>query len=176
MDELEKIQILEDAIRTFGQQAQMIVAMEEAAEMIHAIAKCLRKNDKANSTCLASEIADVEIMIEQVKLMHSSYEMDKRVEQIKPVKYALLRRKLLDHHESKGRYPKGLQTPEMSECSFCGKLTMLKPEEMYNHRDWIRCTIKGHLYIACKDHHNNIQDLINEEYEDVNLGKTHGNA
>lgn len=58
---------LKRVIDTFGDEAQLIVAVEELSELQKAITKHLRgKGDPVN---IAEEIADVEIMLEQLKLI-----------------------------------------------------------------------------------------------------------
>lgn len=59
--------ILEKAIHTFGAQMQMTVAIEELSELQKEICKQLRGVDR--TVCLAEEIADVEIMLEQLKML-----------------------------------------------------------------------------------------------------------
>lgn len=50
-----------------GDSAQLVVAVEELSELTKEITKCLR--NKGNIDHLAEEVADVEIMVEQVKLI-----------------------------------------------------------------------------------------------------------
>ena len=54
-----------DALKKFGKSRQSIIAMEELSELQKEISKFLR--DKGDSDHLAEEVADVEIMIEQLK-------------------------------------------------------------------------------------------------------------
>lgn len=54
------------AITEHGTDLQQLVAIEEMAELTQAIIKFKRK-EKHN---IAEEVADVEIMLEQLKLMH----------------------------------------------------------------------------------------------------------
>ena len=61
------IQLLNKAIHKFGMRNQMIVTMEECAELQKEISKYLR--GQPNPAALAEEIADVEIMLEQLKLI-----------------------------------------------------------------------------------------------------------
>ena len=58
---------LKRAIDTFGEEAQMIVAVEELSELAKEITKHLRGKGDIYNMC--EEIADVEIMVEQLKLM-----------------------------------------------------------------------------------------------------------
>ena len=62
--------ILEKAIRHYGAKNQMGVACEESAELIQAISKCLRYKDNIEvRNNLVEEIADVLIMIDQLKII-----------------------------------------------------------------------------------------------------------
>ena len=71
------IDIYTEAIKTFGALPQMVVAIEECSELQKEIVKIIRK--KGNLTNLAEEIADVEIMLEQLKLIFTVH--DKVIEQ-----------------------------------------------------------------------------------------------
>ena len=57
------------AVRKWGLQSQFGMLMEECAELIQATNKVMRKGDEDVNTWrhLAEEMADVEIMIEQLK-------------------------------------------------------------------------------------------------------------
>ncbi|MCU7195538.1 hypothetical protein GMB34_13725 [Turicibacter sanguinis] len=61
--------ICRKAVEKFGIDIQQIVAMEELGELIQAISK--RARGKDNRDNLAEEIADVEIMLEQLKYIHN---------------------------------------------------------------------------------------------------------
>lgn len=56
------------AIRTYGEDAQKAVAIEEMAELQKEICKDLRHSSSYDH--IAEEIADVEIMLEQLKIMY----------------------------------------------------------------------------------------------------------
>lgn len=56
------------AIRTYGQDAQKVVAIEEMAELQKEIFKDLQHSSSYDH--IAEEIADVEIMLEQLKIMY----------------------------------------------------------------------------------------------------------
>ena len=71
------IDIYTEAIKTFGALPQMVVAIEECSELQKEIVKIIRK--KGDLTNLAEEIADVEIMLEQLKLIFTVH--DKVIEQ-----------------------------------------------------------------------------------------------
>lgn len=60
--------LYQKAIDTYGEDAQTVVAIEEMGELIQALTKTLRcQGDEDN---LYEEIADVEIMLDQLKIMH----------------------------------------------------------------------------------------------------------
>lgn len=65
---MEIKEIYQKAIKKFGATMQMTVAMEECSELIKEISKIIRA--KGNLANLAEEIADVEIMLEQLKQMY----------------------------------------------------------------------------------------------------------
>lgn len=83
ISEDEEIIICNKAINTFGQAIQKVVAMEEMAELIQAISKSIR--DKEHN--VEEEIADVQIMLNQLKIM---YDMSK-VEDFRNVKLERLK-------------------------------------------------------------------------------------
>lgn len=64
-----------------GDTAQLVVAVEELSELTKEITKCLRK--KGNIDHLAEEVADVEIMVEQVKLIFNVQDKVEVARQIK---------------------------------------------------------------------------------------------
>lgn len=68
MNEIRKREIFSQAVKLWGETFQMNMAVEECAELIQAIMKFRRNkvvgNVKAN---LCEEIADVEIMLEQLR-------------------------------------------------------------------------------------------------------------
>ena len=59
-------EIFAEAVATFGKKEQKIVAMEECSELIQAISHELRGREHN----IPEEIADVEICLEQLKLMY----------------------------------------------------------------------------------------------------------
>ena len=89
--------IMQQAIETYGVQAQCDVAIEEMAEPIKAIMKIRRAADDYEKTQAAlenllEEIADVDIMIEQLKIMWGP----KQVEEYRRNKLERLDRRLQD--------------------------------------------------------------------------------
>lgn len=59
--------IYEKAINTYGENAQLDMVIEEMSELTKEI--CKKKRGKHNSEEIIEEIADVEIMIEQLKII-----------------------------------------------------------------------------------------------------------
>ncbi|HGL5374103.1 TPA: hypothetical protein ACKFCW_002975 [Citrobacter farmeri] len=76
------------ALRRFGSDSQALKLMEEAAELSAAAARNM--NGLGTEVALAEEMADVEIMIEQMRLNG----MDRMVELAKQVKLARLANRL----------------------------------------------------------------------------------
>lgn len=64
---MELKEIYEKLIETFGEKAQIIVAIEELSELQKALCKYLR--GYANFENIVEEIADVKIMLEQLELI-----------------------------------------------------------------------------------------------------------
>ena len=65
----ERQQILQSAIDTYGPEHQVDMAIEEMAELIKALLK-MRRPDKASLTDVLEEIADVQIMLDQLRLIY----------------------------------------------------------------------------------------------------------
>lgn len=89
--------IMRQAIETYGVQAQCDVAIEEMAELTKAIVKIRRVADDYGKTQAAldnlmEEIADVDIMIDQLKIMWGP----KQVEEYRKKKLERLERRLND--------------------------------------------------------------------------------
>ena len=64
--------ILQKAISKFGMKNQMDMCQEECAELIVAINKYKRNGSGKSITSVCEEIADTEIMLEQMKLIFPS--------------------------------------------------------------------------------------------------------
>ena len=85
----------ETIIEAFGKEAQMIVAVEELAELQKEIIKKLRQK-KGNIFSLVEEMADAEIMIDQLKIMFNigdkelvterNYKINRTLEKLKKSK------------------------------------------------------------------------------------------
>lgn len=83
------IDVYLEAIKTFGALPQMVIVMEECSELQKEISKIIR--EKGDLENLAEEIADVEIMLEQIKLHFSIGAM---VEGIKAKKLTRLEKRV----------------------------------------------------------------------------------
>ena len=82
-------EIFIDAIRVFGEMAQEEVAIEECSELIQAITHKHRGREHN----IAEEIADVEIMLEQLKIINGCAS---EVEEIRKAKIDRLYNKVFD--------------------------------------------------------------------------------
>ena len=67
---MNKQDVLKAVIDKYGEEAQCRQVMEECGELIVAINKTLRYPTRISRLCLIEEMADVSIMITQLKLMH----------------------------------------------------------------------------------------------------------
>lgn len=94
-EQLERSQILQAAIKKWGKEIQIEIAIEEMAELIKALQK-LKRNSQDSTQWMElihnvlEEIADVEIMIEQLKLIYSV----SGVEDFKTFKYSRLKQRI----------------------------------------------------------------------------------
>lgn len=64
----ERAKIYAHAADTFGRDTQIIVAIEEMSELIKELCKVERLDGRLD--CLAEEIADVTIMLEQLRSLY----------------------------------------------------------------------------------------------------------
>lgn len=55
----------------YGTLNQKLIAIEEMAELQKAIVKTIRQNSKENTEAIIEEIADVQVMLEQLKIIFS---------------------------------------------------------------------------------------------------------
>lgn len=81
---MERKEILERAIHTYGQHVQVDMCLEEMAELAKALLKMRRSGgdiaDKLDN--IREEIADVQIMIDQMKMIYGE-ELIKKIERLK---------------------------------------------------------------------------------------------
>ena len=86
-----QIQVLDEAIEVFGKEQQQLKAIEEAGEYIQAQAKYLNYPSEKNHENLIEEIADLEIMLYQVKRI---YKIESKVQAIAASKILRLNERL----------------------------------------------------------------------------------
>lgn len=79
------------ALDTYGAEAQIMMVFEEMAELQKEL--CKNTRGSRNTVDIAEEIADVEIMLAQMKLL---FDIVKETEDWKAVKLARLKRRLED--------------------------------------------------------------------------------
>ncbi len=72
-----EIETFRKAISTFGENSQLVVAMEEMSELSKELCKSIRYNRQQYTHKVAEEIADCEIMFAQLKLI---YKIEEEVE------------------------------------------------------------------------------------------------
>lgn len=77
--------IYEKAVKKWGEDLQIVMMMEECAELIQACSKYLRKKDIGNIMKLKEEIADVSIMLKQFEYIFGDFQNEK-VEKLKRLK------------------------------------------------------------------------------------------
>lgn len=87
MDEIERRNIMTRAIHRYGVVAQIDMAIEEMAELTKALCKVKRAAPGAETTAaianMAEEIADVQIMIDQLRLMFGRSTADAEEEKLR---------------------------------------------------------------------------------------------
>lgn len=93
----ERAKVYADALKTFGVNIQLVVALEELSEVQKEICKALRGG--ANVFHLAEEVADATIMLEQVRQI---FAINEEVCKAMDAKVLRLRQRIEDH---KARVP-----------------------------------------------------------------------
>lgn len=73
--------VCQRAIDAYGKGPQLIICMEEMAELTKELSKNLRGHNNLQE--IAEEVADVEIMLEQIKLIFTSREATAEVKEAK---------------------------------------------------------------------------------------------
>ena len=84
--------VLKRALETWGEQAQMLMVVEEMSELMKEILKNINRK-KDNIAEIIEETADVEIMLEQLK---ENYKIAEKVEAYKKDKIKLIEQRLND--------------------------------------------------------------------------------
>jgi hypothetical protein len=85
---MKRLDLYKELVRINGERHQNAVAMGELGELINELSKVLR--GKGNNMHICEEIADVEIVLEQLKLMHDP--TDTKVHMFKQFKLSRLTR------------------------------------------------------------------------------------
>jgi hypothetical protein len=78
--------ICQKALQLWGATAQIMMTIEEMAELTQALSKLYREPNPATVKNMLEEIADVEIMLEQMKTFaqnYSAHNVDRIIEKIK---------------------------------------------------------------------------------------------
>lgn len=76
MDLIEREFVYSEAIKLWGKPLQSVMCIEEMAELTKVITKRLREDfpeSIGSYDALCEEIADVEVMLEQLTFMHGAY-------------------------------------------------------------------------------------------------------
>lgn len=89
-------EIIEDALRTYGADAQKTMVVEECAELINALAKQRRK--RTSDMDIVTEIADVQIMLWQMTALYGADAVNMEIAK----KMKRLSERLQEHHETAG--------------------------------------------------------------------------
>jgi len=84
------VDLMEKTINAWGAKAQTLMVLEEMAELQKEILKNINR-DKDNITEIIDEVADVEIMLEQLKYI---YKIEKQVAERIPVKLEKVAKRL----------------------------------------------------------------------------------
>ncbi len=84
--------VLKRALETWGEQAQMLMVVEEMSELMKEVLKNINRK-KNNIDAIIEETADVEIMLEQLK---ENYQIVEKVEAYKSDKIKLIEQRLND--------------------------------------------------------------------------------
>ena len=69
---MTRTDILSQAVATYGAPAQIDMAVEEAAELIHALCKFKRHASEDKIRDVLEEVADMRIMLDQMALVFGS--------------------------------------------------------------------------------------------------------
>ena len=86
MTNMRTVRIYKKAIEKWGEPSQLLMVMEELAELIQAISHLLRGRNYAESEVI-EELADVEVMCEQLRVI---IDKNDKIDKIKEEKLARL--------------------------------------------------------------------------------------
>ena len=62
-------EVYQQAIKAWGEDLQVLMVFEEMSELQKALCKYLRRKTSYDLTAIIDELADVEIMVEQMKVL-----------------------------------------------------------------------------------------------------------
>lgn len=116
---LEERGVFQELFEYFGHDNQLLKTVEECGELISALMHF--RDNKTDEYTVAGEIADVAIMLEQIKIMIGSEIVDKRIDEklakVMPVLEASCREKQQEHEKRNKR--KELKTIVEELVSLC---------------------------------------------------------
>lgn len=102
----ERYALLTRAVKTYGQDAQMDMAVEEMAELTKALCKVKRAATGCETTAAVSnvfeEIADVQIMLDQLRIIFGGSTIDLEDGKLDRLKRRLDRHDGIDHNNEEG--------------------------------------------------------------------------
>lgn len=90
-------EIIVDALRTYGEDAQKTMVVEECAELINVLAKQRRK--RTSDSDIITEIADVQIMLWQMTALYGDDAVNTEIAK----KMKRLSERLQEHHGTAGK-------------------------------------------------------------------------
>lgn len=170
---MNREKILRKAINTYGEQPQVDMAIEEMSELTKALLKYRRNEDMSVNRRLNNileEIADVQIMLEQLRMIYGSTE---KQEEFKLKRLNDRLKSCLKFYEFKSRpYPYYAlicsQTPktatEVYETEIC---TLDKEEKELSPVELTKKQVKAKLY-SCFDFEQ-IEELLGKPEEGILL-------
>lgn len=82
--------VYQRAVEAYGKEHQLIICMEEMAELTKELSKNLRGHNNLQE--IAEEVADVEIMLEQVKVI---FDLKEEVSEAKEAKLLRLQKRII---------------------------------------------------------------------------------
>lgn len=103
---LSESEIVRQAIDMFGEQSQIIVAIEELSELQKELCKLLRGHYHISN--MSEEMADVEIMLEQLKLIFNNRDNIENWKQTKLLRLKLRTERFMGE-KSPDVFPKPLE-------------------------------------------------------------------
>lgn len=63
----------------YGEESQMLKAIEEMGELTSVLVRCLRNDDRVSRDDVITEIADVSIMVEQLMYIFGKLEVENEI-------------------------------------------------------------------------------------------------